>query len=392
MLNCRICKSTNLIDILSLGNQYLSEFRSDNKKPRQFPLDLVMCGECNQVQLKDTVPPALLYTDNYGYRSGVNSTMRNHLKDLVNELIELANPQRGDMVIDIGSNDSTLLRNYPDWITRVGYDLVPKFGRDYYGTGIRFINAPFTVDNCSKPAKVITAISMFYDLDKPMDLMRDMAQCLDKRGIIVIQQNYLVDMLRMNGFDNIVSEHLTYNSVHSMERMVKPFGLSIFDVKVNDLNGGSFRTYICKEGDYRISKNVKTWLAEEKMQKIDDLKTYRAFANRIEGIRAELVGFIQTEKDAGKRTYIYGASTRGNTLLQYFKLDNILIDKAVERNPEKYGKFISSVGIPIISEEQARKEKPDYMLVLPWFFAQEFKNREVEYLKNGGALIFGDCT
>jgi hypothetical protein len=229
---------------------------------------------------------------------------------------------------------------------------------------------------------------MFYDLDNPMELMESMAKYLDNKGIIVIQQNYLVDMLRMNGFDNILHEHLCYHSVYSMQRIVEPFGLKIFDVEVNDLNGGSFRTYICREGDYEISSNVEKWLNEEKLQKIDELKTYRAFRNRIEGVRAELVGLINTEKMAGKKIYCYSASTRGNTLLQFFKLDNTIIEKSVEKNPEKFGKKIASVGIPIISEEQARSEKPDYMLVLNWHFRDEIIKREAEYLKSGGKLIF----
>lgn len=385
-MKCRICNSSTT-NILSLGNQYLSEFRSDNKKPARFPLKLVICNKCYQVQLEDTVPSNLLYSDNYGYRSGINNTMKRHLKLLVEEALSTVDTDKG-FVVDIGSNDGTLLKSYPSWFHRTGFDLVPKFGKDYTSHQIEFRNEPFTAKSYNRRAKILTAISMFYDIDNPIALMQDMAQCLDKKGIIVIQQNYLLSMLQNNAFDNCCHEHLTYNSLASMINMANKCNLDIFDVELNELNGGSIRTYLCHRNDYPVSDRVPKQMELEESYRIDDINTYIRFAKRVEHCASQLFTFIEMQKNEGKVVYLYGASTRGNTLLQYCGLDNTLIKKAVERNPEKYGKKIASVGIPIIPEEQARYEKPDFMLVLPWFFQKEFISREEQYLKDGGKLIF----
>lgn len=386
-MKCRTCKSSKLTAVLSLGNQYLSEFRDDNIKPPQYPLNLVICNKCSQVQLDNTVPSDLLYTNNYGYRSGINNTMKRHLLSIVLELLDITTFKLNDIVVDIGSNDGTLLKAYPNWCKRIGYDLVPKFGKDYYSTSIEFHNEPFTARGLDKKAKIITAISMFYDLDDPISLIKDMAECLNSKGIIVVQQNYLLSMLQNNAFDNIVHEHLCYHGLLSMKRIIEPFDLQIFDVKVNDLNGGSFRVYICHKGDYAISKNVNKQLNIELDYELDHLGAYIDFANRVNKIAEDLYDLLTEIHRQEELVYIYGASTRGNTLLQYCGIDNRLCQKAVERNPEKFGKKIASVGIPIISEEQARKEHPSYMLVLPWFFKNEIVSREAEYLKSGGRLI-----
>lgn len=387
-MKCRICKSSKLMEVLTLGNQYLSEFRDDDIKPPQYPLNLVICNKCSQVQLNNTVPSNLLYTDNYGYRSGINNTMRKHLKDIVLELLDMIVFDSGDTVVDIGSNDGTLLKVYPSWLKRIGYDLVPKFGKDYISTGIEFNNEPFTTKSFRGKAKIITVISMFYDLDDPMAFVKNLAKCLDNKGIIVIQQNYLLSMLQNNAFDNAVHEHLCYHSLLSMKRIVEPFGLQIFDVKVNDLNGGSFRVYICHKGDYTISRNVSKQVKIELDYELDHLGAYIDFANRVSKVAEDLYDLLAEIHRGEENCYVYGASTRGNTLLQYCGIDNRLCQKAVERNPEKFGKKIASVGIPIISEEQARKEKPSYFLVLPWFFESEVKKRETLYIKDSGTLIF----
>lgn len=386
-MKCRVCKSNKLTSILSLGNQYLSEFRDDDIKPPKHPLNLVICNNCNQVQLDSTVPQDLLYTDNYGYRSGINATMRNHLQDIALKLMEMTIFKPGDVIVDIGSNDGTLLKSFSPLYRRVGYDLVPKFGKDYISTSIEFYDEPFTSRSFLGKARIITAISMFYDLDNPMALMKDMAESLDSKGVILIQQNYLLSMLQNNAFDNLCHEHLCYHSLLSMKKIVESFGLQIFDIETNDLNGGSFRIFVCHEGNYHISPRVKKQLAIELDYELDHVGAYNNFAERVKDVTQNLYGLLADIHRCDESCFIYGASTRGNTLLQYCGIDNRLVQKAVERNPEKFGKKIASVGIPIISEEQARKEHPAYMLVLPWQFRKEIVDREYEYLKGGGNLI-----
>lgn len=391
MPNCRICKSDNLISVLNLGEQYLSEFRSDDIKPPKFPLELTICSDCKQVQLRDTVPQKLLYTDNYGYRSGINNTMRKHLQSLVFDVMKRMgdNLKQGDNVVDAGSNDGTLLKNYPSYLNRYGYDLVPKFAKDYEGTGIVFVNEPFGAVHSQYPKfKIITAISMFYDLDDPIKFLQSLKDSLEGKGIIVIQQNYLLEMLRINGFDNIGFEHLTYSSVNGMERMCDKVGLEIFDLQINDLNGGSFRTYICYKGDYKVKRSVKKQLDYELGYGLESLECYKEFAERVYRVRDEIRSLIVGLADKGMTTGVVGCSTRGNTLLQYCGLDSELICKGIERNPEKYGKKIASCGIPIVDEAEGFENPPDYLLVLPWFFSVEMTRRYRSYLRNGGKLIF----
>ena len=392
--NCRACGSKELIDILSLGDQYLSDFVKGSEKPGKYPLDLVLCRQCKLLQLKHSAPVSSLYTDSYGYRSGINQTMRDHLAQLVQKACQLASPAPGDIVIDIGCNDGTLLKSYNgSALTKIGFDPVKKFATYMEGTGIKFINTYFNKPNYAeyggeKKAAIITAISMFYDLDDPNTFLSDLKGILAKDGILVIQQNYLVGMLLQNAFDNIVHEHREYYSLLSLEKLLDRHGFDVFDVELHDLNGGSFRTYICHRGARKIAGPVIKLRESENKLGLQAKGIYQQFAGRIHELKDELYGFIAGEVKQGQTIYVYGASTRGNTLLQYCGLDNTLIAKAVERNQEKWGKKIASVGIPIISEEQARREKPDYMLVLPWFFKEEFVKREAAYIEQGGKLLF----
>ena len=384
---CRSCKSSRLVDILSLGDQYLSDFiREHDPKPEKHPLNLIMCQDCDLVQLRHSAPPSLMYNNNYGYRSGINETMRNHLKGIVEEAVKRVDLKPVDIVVDIGSNDATLLKNYPDNVVKVGFDPVEKFGEYYNRPNLQHINNYFSADeytkHFSKKAKIITAISMFYDLEDPSSFVRDLVSILDPDGILIIQQNYLLGMIQQNAFDNICHEHLEYYSLTSLTRLLNRYGLDVVDAEMNDLNGGSFRVYV------KHMNTVKKMRIMEQKMKLNNRSTYLLFAMKVQSLARKINKFIKDVNEKGKSVYIYGASTRGNTLIQACKLDNTLIKAAVERNPEKFGKFYSGTNIPIISEEQARAEKPDYMLVLPWFFKAEFIKRESEYLKKGGHLIF----
>lgn len=391
---CRSCKSKNLSSVLSLGKSYLSDFVTTNKKPASYPLVLVLCKECSLLQLKHTTPSSLLYTEHYGYKSGINQTMQNELKEIVEKNIEkLDSPKKKLLAVDIGANDGTLLKNYPKTIKRVGIEPIKKLAKECQANADIVINDFFNYKAYEKAlgeqkADIISAISCFYDMEDPNQFVADVKKALDENGILVIQQNYLVKMLTQNAFDNIVHEHLEYYSLIAMQNLLKRHGLEVFDLELRELNGGSFRTYIDYVGKRPISTAVLEQLELEHLIGLHRKKIYTDFAKRIRKNKKDIYTFIKAKVSEGKKVYLYGASTRGNTLLQYFDLDNKLIEKAVERNPEKWGKRIASVGIPIISEEQARTEKPDYMLVLPWFFKSEFLKREKKYLDAGGHFIF----
>lgn len=386
--NCRSCFSDKLTDVLSLGDQYLSDFVDPNDpKPPQFPLNLVMCKDCTLVQLRETTPASELYTPRYGYKSGISQTIKNDLHDIVRQIFKRIEIKDGEVVVDIGANDGTLLSNY-EGAFRVAFEPVKKFADEIIekNRAEAVLNHFFSADIyhrvLNKKAKVITAISMFYDLDDPNTFVKGLADILAPDGLLVIQQNYLVGMLKNKAYDNICHEHVEYYSLTSLEKLLNRHGLEVVDVETNSINGGSFRTYV------KHMDNVKKMRYSERKLKLDNPWTYYLFAIQVKQMKNKLHAFIKREVSEGKKVYVLGASTRGNTLLQYCGLDKTLISKAIERNPEKFGKKIASVDIPIVSEEEGRKEKPDYMLVLPYFFRDEIIKREEEYLKGGGHLIF----
>jgi SAM-dependent methyltransferase len=391
---CRACNSSNLKNIISLGIQYLSDFTTGSKKPQKYPLQLMLCDNCSLLQLKHNAPKASLYTQRYGYKSGMNSTMRKELEEIVvKALKKLEIKNRKLLAVDIGANDGTLLGFYPKNVLKVAVEPIKKFRQESMRKANVVINDFFNYSSYfrkmkTRKADIITAISCFYDMEDPNSFLSDVKKILRPEGIIVIQQNYLVGMLKQNAFDNIVHEHLEYYSLLSLENLLKRHGLEVFDVEISDINGGSFRTYIANKGQREIGKSVIEMRSREKKMKLKNLRNYLNFAKRVKNNKNKLNKFISKLVENHKRVFVYGASTRGNTLLQYCGLDSRLIKAAVERNPEKWGKKIASVGIPIIPEEQARREKPEYMLVLPWFFRQEFLQREKNYLKSGGHFIF----
>jgi len=319
--------------------------------------------------------------------------MRRALEDIVEKACKIANPIPGDIVVDIGCNDGTLLRAYkPPGLRRVGFEPAKNLVEDAIKGTDYIFNDYFRFDLFRKKfpdskAMIVTSIAMFYDLDDPTSFVIDVSRILDPHGIWVIQQNYLPTMLEQNGFDNIGHEHLTYYSLKTLSLLLTKQDLEIFDVETNDVNGGSFRTYVSHKGRFPVNESV---------QRLKDYETklfsrrpsiYTEFAKNVRMVSLQLKRFVAKEVDDGKRIYVYGASTRGNTILQYCKLDHNLIEKATDANPKKWGRKTAGTGIPIVSKEEARKDKPDYFLVLPHHFLDEIRRQESDYLRSGGKFI-----
>jgi len=399
---CRSCGNKRLVPILSLGTMYVSNFvDAPGEKLVKAPLDLVLCNgknSCSLLQLRHTVALGLMYR-NYWYKSGMNKTMVDALADIANKAEQLVELEEEEVVLDIGCNDGTLLRSYgKKGIKLAGFEpavnLLPyaekgttKIINDF------FSSKEFKRHFRNQKAKIVTSIAMFYDLDEPNKFVADIVECLDGAGVWVIQMSYLPSMLEQNAFDNICSEHLEYYSLASLERLLERHGLEVFDVELNDVNGGSFRAYVKHASSNAVKpfdgagNRVKGLRESEKRLGLQEKKTYQRFAGRVNKIKKSVVDFIRKETLKGKKVYVYGASTKGNTLLQYFGLDYRLIKAAAERNPGKWGKKTVGTMIPIISEEQARAEKPDYFLVLPWHFLEEFREREKAFFQSGGKFI-----
>ena len=395
---CRSCNGKDLRKVLSLGNLYISNFVNKPHQGIKEPLDLVVCKNCSLVQLKhNAVDPNLLYR-HYWYKSGMNKTMIDALTDIVQKIEKLVIFEPDDLVLDIGANDGTLLRSYQSrHLIRVGFEpasnLIPE--AEVFSDKIinNFFNySDFHASFHGKKAKIITSIAMFYDLEKPNRFVADIAKILAKNGIWVNQMAYLPSMLELNAFDNICHEHIEYYSLLSLENLLRRHGLEVFDVELNDVNGGSFRVYIKHKGltfspFINAQDRINTLRKKEKDLLLDTMKPYQEFEQRVLSQKHTCVDFIQSVVKKGKQVCVYGASTKGNTLLQYYGLTHQQIKSAAERNPSKWGLKTIGTGIPIKSEVDVRAEKPDYLLILPWHFLKEFMEREHEYLKNSGHFI-----
>lgn len=397
---CRSCGSEELAPIISLGNQYVTNFVDKNNDGQvRCPLDLILCENCKLVQLKHNAPPESMWNEQYWYKSGISSTIKEDLKDIVETSVKIAGPKEGELVIDIGCNDGTLLGFYPNKSLKlVGFEPSKNVAKDAKEKGFHIINNFFNYEDYkkefgNKKAKIITAISMFYDLENPNKFMEDIVSCLDKDGLLVIQQNYLLTMLTNNAFDNICHEHREYYSLLSLNNLLEKYNLEVFDIIQNGINGGSIRTYIKFKGNNKIKssegskKRLELVKMKEKEMSLDTLKPYLEFASRINKIKKDLLNFLREEKEKGKKICVYGASTRGNVILQYFNLDEKLIACAADKNPDKWGKKTVGSLIPIVSPEELRKINPDYILVMVWHFFEEIKKQEKVYFENGGKFI-----
>ncbi|MDD5208701.1 MAG: class I SAM-dependent methyltransferase [Elusimicrobiales bacterium] len=402
---CRVCGSAALTPVIDLGEQYLQGLfvkpGKDLPPQRKIPMSLVRCDPkrdekaCGLLQMEHSVPPEILYST-YWYRSGTNSTMKNHLKGIAEAAAAIVGKPAA-MVLDIGCNDGTLFNYYP-----AGYK---KFGVDPSDVAQGIDRAAATVIRDIFPSAelatrvgqdkfdIITSIAMFYDLEDPIAFAKGIKSALGPDGIWIFEMSYMPTMLKMNSYDTICHEHLEYYSLAVIENILKQSGLKIFNVTQNDINGGSLRCYATHANNFKykneeFSRNIQRLHQEEFDLELDTDKPYKNFQERIALHRDELQLLLRKLKKEGKKIHIYGASTKGNTILQWCGIDNHIVDYAAERNPEKYGAHTLGTDIPIISEAESRAMSPDYYLVLPWHFKEEFIEREKEVLEKGIGLIF----
>lgn len=401
---CRVCGSRHLVPVIDLGDQFLQGSFDKPGHPappmRRLPTRLVRCDVtqneqgCGLLQMAHTMPPVILYS-NYWYTSGTNATMREHLQGIVTAALSVTGLTAGN-ALDIGCNDGTLLNGYPDNFLRMGVD-PSDIGR---GAGERFevVNALFPSPAFDAAAQgrsfdVITSIAMFYDLEDPIGFARSIKSYLADKGIWILEMSYLPLMLLGNSFDTICHEHLEYYSLATLEYIMRKAGLRIFKVELNGINGGSIRCYVNHADNFTYDRPewgavIRQLRVREFEIELDTDRPYQAFQHRIESLRSELVRLLHRLSAQGKTVHIYGASTKGNTILQWCGLNNQLIACASDRNPSKKGARTLGTNIPIVDEETSRTAKPDYYLVLPWHFKREFIQREAEMLRSGTQMIF----
>jgi len=392
--------------LFSLGELYVSDFINDDDDARagKHDMTLIIDERYGAARLEKCTPIHSMF-GKYWYRSGINQTMKNELENIVKSINSVQKLNDGDLWLDIACNDGTLLSFVPDNVNKLGIDPAEdSFYNESSKIADEVIQDFFTYENFQKSkfkdkkANVITCIAMFYDLDNPIDFLKDVISVMDDDGLLVMQMSYTPLMIKQLAFDNICHEHVYYWSLMSIQKLLKKVGLKVVDCQLNDINGGSFRLYIKKKrsnvntfstAPYRDVCNVRidSLIKWERSLKLDEKEIWLDFFKKIETLKTKTVNFIKEEKAKGKTICGYGASTKGNTLLQYFGLDNTLIDAIAERSPYKFGLKTIGTNIPIKSEEEVRLMKPDYMLVLPWHFMAEFIIREDEFLSNGGKFI-----
>lgn len=402
---CRVCGSTALKPVISLGEQHLqgSFYKAGKETPplRKIDCSLVRCDPmsdetaCGLLQMRKSVPPSVLYSA-YWYRSGTNNTMRAHLAGIADTAAAMVG-EPDAAVLDIGANDGTLLKSYPKRFRKFAID-PSDIVREIQEPDIAVVNDLFPSPELDRVAAgtkfdVVTSIAMFYDLEDPVEFARTIETYLAPEGIWVVEMSYMPKMLEMNSYDTICHEHLEYYSLAVLEQIMERARLRVVRVEENDINGGSVRLYVARKDSFKHNNpEWRTAIAAMRQKEfdleLDTDKPYKHFQDRINVHREKLLSLLKQLKADGKKIHIYGASTKGNTILQWCGIDNRIVDCAADRNPDKFGARTLGTDIPIVSEEESRGQKPDYYLVLPWHFEAEFLKRESRLLDQGVGMIF----
>jgi NDP-4-keto-2,6-dideoxyhexose 3-C-methyltransferase len=397
---CRICGNAHLTTLLSLGEQALTGVfpSSSDQVVEEIPVELVKCtgtDVCGLVQLKHTGEPEEMYGDNYGYRSGLNPMMVTHLKGIANEIVQSVHLQESDIVLDIGSNDATLLSFFDPSCQLIGMDPSGEKFRSFYPQHTVLVPDFFSADGFlaasgGAKAKVITSIAMFYDLPAPQKFVDDIALSLADGGVWIFEQSYLPSMLKANSYDTICQEHLEYYAVQQIQWLLERAGMSMLGASLNDANGGSIRITAVKNTHPSATSSsiAQQFMEQEQRDGLEDLSTYEHFSERVLEHRDGLNLLLANLRKQGKVVFGLGASTKGNVLLQFCDITERELPCIAEVNKEKFGRFTPGTHIPIVSQDEADARNPDYYLVLPWHFRDGIMQSSRAFLERGGKLIF----
>jgi len=389
MNKCILCKNMDFSTVVNLGHIFPSAFidTPDNLDENKYAVHTLLqqCRQCKFVQLAEFLPPDEMYRE-YWYRSGINHSMVSSLRDIVQKALEKT-PLSTGAVMDIGCNDGTMLSFYPQDVFKVGFDPANNLADKASENCSIFINDYFT-DKIHFDTKfdIITAIAMFYDVPEPRQFLQTVKNHLAPHGTFIIQMTDLTSMLQVNAFDNICHEHIAYYKLMDLYNILTPLNLEIYDIEYNDVNGASIRVYINHDGVRPISQRYVQAIKRE-VKLYHDNSIYTTFNEGIQDSKEVICKLLTKLKEENKVVLGYGASTKGNTLLQYFKINEQLLPAIMEVTKEKWGKFTIGSNIPIISEEEGFARSPEYLLVLPWHFINNFIEKNTEWLNNGGKFI-----
>ena len=391
--NCRSCKASKLTKVYTLGRQTLTGIfpPHKNSKISKGDLSMVLCNKCKLLQLEHNFDANEMYGDNYGYMSSLNKSMVAHLKMKALNLKDKYSLKIKNNILDIGSNDGTFLSFFNNKFKLYGCDPTIKKFTHLYRKDINQIPLFFSANHfANKKFNLITSISMFYDLPDPLDFAQQIQKILHDKGIWHIELSYMPMMIKNTSYDTICHEHLEYYSLKSLKYLLDKANLKIINLSFNQINGGSIALDVAKkQSKYKECSHLINWVLEsEHLNKYNEVKKQKAFFEQCKNHKYLLKKLLLTLKKQNKKIIGYGASTKGNVILQYCNIDSKILDNIAEVNKFKFNKYTPGTKIKIISEKMAKQKKPDYLLVLPWHFKDHIIKREQKFLKEGGKLIF----
>lgn len=395
---CRICDSSKLYTFLSLGSMPIPNGFIEKKDLRKtelhYPLKVCVCESCWLVQLTHTIPAEIMFK-NYLYIPSTSMTMISHFQKLSEDILKKIRMQKKDLVVDIGSNDGALLSFFKQKSYEVlGVDPAENLAKEANARGIHTVSTYFNEETAAEiretygKAKIITATNVIAHMDDLHSVMKGVETLLQTNGMFVMEAPYLIDLLDNNEFDTIYHEHLSYFSIRPLMKLFSLYDLEIIDIKKQDIHGGTVRIFVShKESNHTVHPRVSKFISEENLKKLHARSTYDEFARRVKVIKRDLVSFLKRIKKDGRSIIGYGASAKGNVLLNYCNVSTDIIDYIVDSTPYKQGKYTPGTHIPIYSEEKLEKETPDYALLMSWNFAKEILEKNVDYRERGGQFI-----
>ena len=391
--NCRSCKSKFLTKIYTLGRQSLTGIfpSKKNAKISKGDLSMVICNKCKLLQLEHNFDANEMYGSNYGYMSSLNKSMISHLKLKALGLKKRYRLKSNMKILDIGSNDGTFLSFFNNKYKLFGCDpTISKFSK-YYRKDINQIPLFFSSKLFeNKKFDLISSISMFYDLPDPLTFAKEINSILNNNGVWHIELSYMPMMIKNRSYDTICHEHLEYYSLKSLKYLLDKANFKIINLSFNQINGGSIELDVTKKrSKLKECKHLINWVLEsERLNKYNEIEKHKLFFKECQNHKILLKKLLLTLKKQNKKILGYGASTKGNVLLQYCNIDSKILNYIAEVNKFKFNKFTPGSNIKIISEQEAKRRKPDYLLVLPWHFKDHIIKKEQNFLKNGGKMIF----
>jgi len=399
LTSCRVCNSKHLRTFLKLGfhppsNEFLTKDEMDEPEV-SFPLNAVLCSDCNFVQIDYVVKPGLLFTPDYPYNSSVSDELPIHFSEFAKQVVADYGLDSNSLVIDIGGNDGTLLKGFVQCGTKVlNVEPTERIMKISKSRGIDTIHAFWSEQTANKilsdrgPAKAIVCTNVFAHVDDLNDFLCGVDVLLDKDGIFMIESPYLVNLIENNEFDTIYHEHLSYLSVRPLKKLFARFGMEIVDVVSQNIHGGSIRIFVKKSvGNWKVKDSVKKFVDLEENRGLDKFETYAEFAYRVEKLHEDLLSLLRELKSKNKKIVGYGAAAKANTLLNHFRIGTDLLDYIVDKSTLKQGTFTPGMHIPVYSPEKIAQDKPDYILILPWNFKDEIMRQQNQVIKWGGKFI-----